>query len=507
MDGYQRLVVRFTRWIFAAAIGVFPSLLASATLRPEEPNPDERDLPFQALVVRDGTNVYSGPGQEHYTTNQLSRGAVVNVLRFDPGDWIAVAPSDDEFSLIPESGVEWLDEWRATVKTDGLQVWVGTRTGAVDQPLWQVKMRRGDEVEVLGQVNWPSPEGFSTTWLQIVPPPGEYRWIRRHDLQFPDSRTRLPNASSRGNEVAARPLPRRVDHPWPDEPPIDSTSAETSPRRAFVETIPATIGSQPPQSIGSARDDPANDGNSGWRRAAQPIRFANAHTDVTSSSSTAPRHELEFVSSRPSALQNSASPLPNMRDAATAPITPSIDQPLTDRLRELDIQLGMEIVKPAEHWNLQPFADGLRQFQATAGDQELRQIATLQNKLERLRETQQNLVRAMRLPVALPSVGTGPIGAGVASPTSVTQDMQYDAVGWLNELVQNHGGSQSTYVLQDDQGRITHHISPSPGLNLHRYLKTKIGVKGVRGFHQRYNVEHITADRIVVLERSSAITR
>lgn len=468
-------------------------------------DPDDPSVPFQALVVRDRAPVFSGPGQEHYTTNELPRGGVVEVIRFDPGGWIAIAPDGDEFSLIPESAVEWIDEWRATVNTDGLHVWVGTRTGAVEQPLWQVKLRRGDEIEVLGRVNWPSPEGFSTVWLQVVPPEGELRWMRRQDLQFPDHRTRLPNLVEEPSPVAARPIPRRTDNPWPDAPPETEPSRNAQPRRAFVDSQPASMNQLPAAPFPTSDlDDPSN-GSGGWRRATQPIRLAQDFSAASMSPEDSRRagFDAPAVPSGPVAYNHW--PAPDPRQAVT---TPTIDQPLTDRLRHLDMQIGLEIVKPAEHWQLMPLVETLQQIQASAtSDVERQQAYALRTKLDRLRATQEQLVGSMRFTVAVPTAGSNPIGNGLASPTVMAQEMNYDAVGWLNELVQNHGAGQTTYVLQDDQGRITHHVSPSPGLNLHRYLKTKVGLRGARGFHQRFNVEHITADRIVVLERAPTISR
>jgi hypothetical protein len=91
------------------------------------------------------------------------------------------------------------------------------------------------------------------------------------------------------------------------------------------------------------------------------------------------------------------------------------------------------------------------------------------------------------------------IGTGVDD--TVTLGTTYDAYGWLNELVQENGSSPSTFVLEDENGRITYHISAAPGLNLNRYLKSKIGVIGQRGYHRHLNLNHVTAERVVLLEK------
>ena len=78
----------------------------------------------------------------------------------------------------------------------------------------------------------------------------------------------------------------------------------------------------------------------------------------------------------------------------------------------------------------------------------------------------------------------------------------YDAYGWLDKLVRDSGNSPSTFVIKDDSGKITHHVSPAPGLNLHRYLRQKVGVIGQRGYHQQLRLDHVTVDRVVVLQKS-----
>ena len=76
---------------------------------------------------------------------------------------------------------------------------------------------------------------------------------------------------------------------------------------------------------------------------------------------------------------------------------------------------------------------------------------------------------------------------------------QFDATGWLNELKQSAGTQPSTYVLQDQTGKIIYHVTPSPGVNLNRYLKKRIGVNGQLGFNQRLNLKHVTISRVFPL--------
>jgi len=91
----------------------------------------------------------------------------------------------------------------------------------------------------------------------------------------------------------------------------------------------------------------------------------------------------------------------------------------------------------------------------------------------------------------------GAIGTGVTDePESI-----YDGTGWLNQLYINNGNARPAYVLQDENGNIIKTILPAPGVNLDRYLKQEVGVTGRRGLNRKYNLPHVTVDRVIVLER------
>ena len=68
--------------------------------------------------------------------------------------------------------------------------------------------------------------------------------------------------------------------------------------------------------------------------------------------------------------------------------------------------------------------------------------------------------------------------------------------------MRGRGSVDSTFVLQDENGKITHHIQPAPGLNLNRYVRSRVGIMGPRGFNQQLGLNHVTAERIIVLEKA-----
>ena len=177
------------------------SLFASAQAQSSNDQFKSTDFPYQAIVAHDEVLTYSGPDQVHYATDELNQGALVTVYRHDPNGWCAIQPTDGSFSLVPEEALEKDSDHTGTIVQDNVQAWVGTRLGSVDKPLWQIKLRKDEVVEILGEASWPSPDGHSTVWYQIAPPAGEFRWVKMADLQLPNPASRsMPESDAVPNQ-------------------------------------------------------------------------------------------------------------------------------------------------------------------------------------------------------------------------------------------------------------------------------------------------------------------
>ena len=107
-------------------------MFASGFAMPRSAQAQLPDFPYQGIVATEGAKVYSGPGDMHYATEQLSAGAVVEVYRHDPGGWCAIRPTSNSFSLLPQSAVVIVSKDVGEVTEDGLQAWVGTTLGPVE---------------------------------------------------------------------------------------------------------------------------------------------------------------------------------------------------------------------------------------------------------------------------------------------------------------------------------------------------------------------------------------
>lgn len=548
------------------------------------------DFPYQALVSKDGASVRSGPGAVHYATQTLKQGDSVEVYRHDLDSWCAIRPLDNSFSLVPESTLKMVRDGVAEVVVDDARAWVGTHHGAVSKPLWQVKLRKGELVSVIGEISYPDPAGHSTVWFQIQPPPGEFRWIHQSDLkglmsELPTQQRRRSQPRIVSNQVAEV---EAAAPPRPDLNTRDDRVIGTGLRRVPREDIfvnqtrnrnfqtPAaqvdlqvrsasnlneqsrandqhvrsaefeTSGAQPEVALATATQDlvlPQDQigVNEGWRPVTRPIgqRASGSATAFNSATSNAKpdsgTSQWDQVSknlngSASSGQANFAqgnngyqSPVGSFAGLKDAPVRVA-DSMSSDRsmavglnlarnrpvtqtytnmpssVAAIEARLTNEMLKAPSEWqlnDLQQLAGMLQQSAASADDRD--NAVRLMNKI-------QNCQR-------LKTQFTGAAGSGMASANSSNAgfngfsnasqlngqaegDSKFDASGWLNELKRQQGALQSTYVLQDDTGKITHHIQPTPGLNLARYLKTKIGVVGKRGYHQELKLDHVLVSRV-----------
>ena len=182
-------------------------------------------------------------------------------------------------------------------------------------------------------------------------------------------------------------------------------------------------------------------------------------------------------------------------------------------IQTLDNRLTMEMLKAPSAWQLDPLEAATRQYMSTGGYAEQQAGTRFLAKLANCRR-----VAAGYGGSGTPNgsgLSNGQAGYGSANPVNYSgsnanvgsntfgpnaaDNSQFDATGWLNELKQARGKDPSTYVLQDASGKIIYHVTPMPGLNLGRYLRKRVGIKGQLGFNQKLNLRHVTVERVFPL--------
>ncbi|RMG33488.1 MAG: hypothetical protein D6725_15540 [Planctomycetota bacterium] len=162
-------------------------------------------MPFEARVARD-TLARSGNGERFYVTNRLKEGDRVVVERVDPSGWGGIQPPPGSFSWIRSQYVQRQGN-RGTVTEDNVVVRVGSEFGD-DHQVEQVRLSRGDVVEILGEQVLVS-DGRRIPMLKIRPPKGELRWVPARDIVplRPADRIKAADASAFDAASAAAPRP------------------------------------------------------------------------------------------------------------------------------------------------------------------------------------------------------------------------------------------------------------------------------------------------------------
>lgn len=571
---YRTDLLRKVVVVIAILPFVLPQL-AFAQTDLAEPDTEIR-FPYQALVRSAKTVVRSGPGKVHYGTEALKQGDSVLVYRHDPGNWAAIRPLDRSFSLVPESTLKMVEDGIGEVIIEDARAWVGTHLGPVENPQWQVKLRKGELINVIGEVFYPDPDGHSQAWYQIEPPAGEFRWVRLDALkplvaQSPTrpvikddavqtanhTHTSSPNSFDSPTQRPPRDLNTRDDRvigsglkrvpkvmPRPQaslanrNPPFSANERVESP----VQPIESFAGPEPDIALTNATSEipsPQNQEgiNEGWRPSTRPISkrsFSNQSQTPTndwqtptgssqpSSWSAEARNETNA-----NAIVRTADRAPSMRSFASnlrlaeGSVRTSYTN-MSSELAAIEDRLTIEMSKDPRQWQLNDLAvEAKRLVRSANSGGELenanRLITKIQNcellkaqflgnpsaglPLGSRNQTQNILLQNPSIPGASTAPGNPANLAAVASSSPAISSpanraQGYDAIGWLNELKRGQGAARSTYVLLNDQGRITHHIQPVPGVNLTRYLKRKIGVVGKLGFHQDLNLKHVLASRV-----------
>jgi hypothetical protein len=185
---------------------------------------------------------------------------------------------------------------------------------------------------------------------------------------------------------------------------------------------------------------------------------------------------------------------------------------LQRELAEIDLRLSLLACDDPDAWQLEDLRLRLQVVIDAGNEAAVREQAQLLlAKIARFEDLRRRHHDLHHTAWALPPAASLPRRQGAGNLLNVTPPRQavaaqtngpqpYDGSGWLMPVL---GGTPGVprYALTDDAGNIVQFVSPSTGMNLRRYERRRVGVYGQRGYLPTVNRPHLTAERIISLDR------
>lgn len=434
-------------------------------------------FPYEAHVTADNIYLRSGPSGDYYPTSELSRGDRVEVYWQNEHGWLAVRPPKNSFSWLPSNALRLVEgEHLAEV----VQAKVPARIGSFlsdHRNVAQVQLAPGEMVEVLAIV-----KDGDNRWYKISPPAGEFRWIRGSDID----RSPLPQEQSEEEElILLEPIP--LDNSnllLESKESVETLTAATDQEkenRLISWTSRTGRSSVPPQSI--KEPDPSDHH---WR-APGSVRTP---TDAAVTSMNKGQAETSItgipVANEPDFLAKNASVV------------------------ELEIALSKMVASPRTTWQLDPLRAHASHLATIAKTETERETAL--RLLERIAQFES--IRQRSANIGIDPLTPTPAGSPPAIAATIHNDVpgtlpgtlpsnttpNYDGSGWLMPVVTQRQDVPQ-YALTDDYGRILKFVTATPGLNLRRYLRKQIAIRGTQRTVPQLYRPHLLAERVVELDQ------
>ncbi len=411
--------------------------------------------PFDAVVQpANGDEVFarSGPGQErHYPTLKLPVGTKVHVLRKDPGGWYMITPPEGSYSWILARYVQRNGQ-QGTVLENGVVVRVGAANSA-QRDVEQVRLNKGDTVEILGEQSLDSDKGRDS-WLKIAPPRGEYRWVKGSQLVELN-----PDGSPR---VLAKATTRK---------PIAKTEPGDTPAVA-VPTQPRDVAQGPA-----------------------------VRRDVDPGEMDAPLYGRP-----PGRKPDGADPFSDAEEDQTA--DQSDEVAIREDLRLLDYELRGILKKPMTEWKLSNQLEDLRALQQMTEDESLRtEIDQRLAQVEKYQKVHEDaLFMEQRLRPGSPAPGLMHQELvrqpGQGSPNySRTSSTRFEGAGIIHRLPNAPRGTPQ-YVIAAPDRRILCYLDSEPGIDLEKYVGQSMGLNGSRAYDPQLKADRMRVQKLTPVRLS-----
>jgi hypothetical protein len=449
------------------------------------------DFPYTAYVAVEGAEVVAGPGHRFYATERLPRGTPIEVYREEASGWLAIRPSESAFSWVPAQFVERSAEDEQAGRITGpTPAWIGTAVEHVSEHRQQVTLKEGELIQILGEKSVGGGGEQPQIWLKIAPPAGEFRWIHLRDVsrQMPPLETEQALdaekqvASESENEAAAGD--ERVDLAGPAIALLDIDR----PRRDG-RLLPA----QYQGSLGPLNKPVSPDGFVPRKRKGEHVQPSPVIPAAPLVRSSSPSRSPSLASSLPSPQQ----PAPAAAAAGGAGV--SMDD-LAAQLERIELDLSLMVAQDKSLWDLAAIKARVRDLVDRGADPTGRGRARL--VLDKVEQFEQAFAVQNFGPIRAGSAASAGTAAVSRPKTAGLEDPRYDAQGWLKPVVSRRNEKPiAPYAVVDQDGQPLCFVSPQPGVNLNRYVNKQVGVYGRRGYLEELRKPHVTAERVIDLER------
>jgi uncharacterized protein YraI len=403
----------------------------------------QQTFPYRAYVTTQDVYVRSGPGEDYYPTDKLKVGQEVEIYRHDPGGWFAIRPPEGSFAWVAARYLDLQANHLARINSDRVAARVGSRFSDARDVI-QVRLQKGELVEVLQTKTGSDEHGQNTTWCKITPPSGEFRWIF-------------------GKYVDADFAPDGLRKSHHNLSPLTAGNVPTVRAEAITQS-------------GSTGASLLPGGGAG--KIPMPLEAA-------------PTEEAA-----PAAGNQAAAP-------AILPMRHYSPEEFQKELDNIDMELSIMLAEETSVWNFEqlgPRANALLETAQTAVERGRARV--LANKVARFDEIKQRYdsVNAMRQDVDRRNGQLAQLSQQRAEVARASDPGQrFDGTGRLVRVNTAAIGAPR-YALVDGNNQVLCYVSPAPGVNLQYYLGRNVGIHGVRGFMPEQQAQHVMAKHVTVIE-------
>ncbi|MCC9609509.1 SH3 domain-containing protein [Blastopirellula sp. JC732] len=458
-----------------ASVSLFALLLAMVS-------PAAAQKPQRAVIVTNVSDIYSGPGEDYYVCDFLEEGAEIEIYDEVENGWLAIRPPHGSFSwVLADALIETDKPNLLEASRDQAPCFIGSRLDE-RRDAAHVRLMRGEVVQKLGSGQSLNAEtGQVEKWTKIAPPAGEFRWIKADTAKLLSEMPETASTSSTTPEAkmnlsAGGWNKRSGDSPWSLDDP--------EPEPVRNSTVPVT-----------------------------PVAQQSAQIPVTASLPPGPLNH---------AKASAVAMIPGSMTVAAPATMPNFGGDFHASMQWLEAELTKTVSQPIDQWDFNSLKAAAQQLRYTgATPLERGEALVMVEKIEEFSQLQARKREASRIATTIPTdkpaatvasadmasdaeVKPSDIGTGVFVGND---DARYDGEGWLMPVIKRATSSRNSarytppFALTDEDGNVLQFVTPSPGVNLRRYLKQKVGLYGQVATTEEFTRPHLTASRVVVLSR------